>query len=88
MTSLKTLAAAALLAALTATPVFAHAAIQEPGLFASYHSNSHVLGRPESRNIGQTLTNSHPRIASHSASPGWKGADTRNDDWPANMILG
>ena len=43
MTPLKTLAAAALLSALTATPVFAQAAIQEPGLFAFYHPNLDVL---------------------------------------------
>jgi hypothetical protein len=43
MTLSKTLAAAALLSALTATPVFAQAAIQEPGLFAFYHPNLDVL---------------------------------------------
>ena len=34
---------AALLVAATATPVFAQAAIQEPGLFAFYHPNADVL---------------------------------------------
>ena len=43
MTTFKTLAAAAALAALTATPVFAQAAIREPGLFAFYHPNLDVL---------------------------------------------
>jgi len=43
MTTLKTIAAAALLSAVTATPVFAQAAIQEPGLFAFYHPNLDVL---------------------------------------------
>ena len=43
MTSLKTLAAAAVLSAMAATPVFAQAAIQEPGLFAFYHPNADVL---------------------------------------------
>lgn len=43
MTAIKTLAAAAVLAALTATPVFAQAAISEPGLFAFYHPNLDVL---------------------------------------------
>ena len=43
MTTFKTIAAAAALAALTATPVFAQAAIQEPGLFAFYHPNLDVL---------------------------------------------
>jgi hypothetical protein len=43
MTSLKTFAAAALLSAMAVTPVFAQAAIQEPGLFAFYHPNADVL---------------------------------------------
>jgi len=43
MTSLKALAAAALLSAMAATPVFAQAAIQEPGMFAFYHPNLDVL---------------------------------------------
>src|SRR5258707_12758597 len=43
MTPLKTIAAAAVLSALTATPVFAQAAIQEPGLFAVYHPYLDVL---------------------------------------------
>ncbi|XIA67320.1 hypothetical protein ACFIOY_17350 [Bradyrhizobium sp. TZ2] len=36
--------AAALLATAIATPVFAQAAIQEPGAFAFYHPNADVLG--------------------------------------------
>jgi hypothetical protein len=43
MTLLKTIAAAALLSALAATPVFAQAAIGEPGAFAFYHPNADVL---------------------------------------------
>jgi hypothetical protein len=43
MTQIKTLAAAALLAAMTATPVFAQAAIQEPGAFSFYYPNLDVL---------------------------------------------
>ena len=43
MTSIKTLAAAALLSAMTATPVFAQAAIQEPGAFSFYYPNLDVL---------------------------------------------
>ena len=35
--------AAALLATAIATPVFAQAAIQEPGAFAFYHPNADVL---------------------------------------------
>jgi hypothetical protein len=45
MTSIKTIAAAALLTALTATPVFAQAAIGEPGAFAFYHPDLDVLNR-------------------------------------------
>lgn len=43
MTMLKTIAAAAVLAALTATPVFAQAAISEPAAFASMYPNRDVL---------------------------------------------
>jgi hypothetical protein len=43
MTSFKTLAAAALLSAVTLTPVLAQAAIQEPGAFAFYYPNADVL---------------------------------------------
>jgi hypothetical protein len=42
-TSLKTVVAAAVLSALAATPVFAQAAIQEPGAFAFYHPYLDVL---------------------------------------------
>ena len=40
---LSAIAAAALLSAVSAGPVFAQAAIQEPGLFAFYHPNLDVL---------------------------------------------
>ncbi|WP_043159799.1 hypothetical protein [Bradyrhizobium sp. Ai1a-2] len=43
MTTLKILAAAALLSVTAATPVFAQAAIQEPGLYAFYHPNADIL---------------------------------------------
>ena len=46
MVSFKTLAAAGLMSALSATaatPAFAQAAIQEPGLFAFYYPNLDVL---------------------------------------------
>jgi hypothetical protein len=43
MTSVKTLAAAALLSTMAATTVFAQAAIQEPGSFAFYHPDLDVL---------------------------------------------
>jgi hypothetical protein len=43
MTRLKTFGAAAILSIMTATPVFAQAAMQEPGAFAFYHPNADVL---------------------------------------------
>jgi hypothetical protein len=48
MINLKTLSAAAMLSLALATPVFAQAAIQEPGAFAFYYPNNDVLngGRP------------------------------------------
>src|SRR5216683_5865071 len=48
MTKLKILGAAAMLSLMFATPVFAQAAIQEPGAFAFYYPNYDVLngGQP------------------------------------------
>ena len=48
MTRFKILSAAAVLSLMFATPVFAQAAIQEPGMFAFYYPNYDVLngGRP------------------------------------------
>ena len=48
MTRFKILGAAAILSLISATPVLAQAAIQEPGLFAFYYPNNDVLngGRP------------------------------------------
>jgi hypothetical protein len=48
MTRFKILSAAAILSLTFATPVFAQAAIQEPGMFAFYHPNYDVLngGQP------------------------------------------
>jgi BA14K-like protein len=40
MTSFKTLGAAAILSMMIATPVFAQAAIDEPGEYSFYHPNS------------------------------------------------
>jgi hypothetical protein len=47
-TSLKTIAAAALLSTLVISPVFAQAAISEPGAFSFYHPDRDVLngGKP------------------------------------------
>ena len=48
MRRLKIFGAAAILSMMVATPVFAQAAIQEPGAFAFYHPDADVLnsGRP------------------------------------------
>jgi hypothetical protein len=48
MTKFKMLGAAAMLSLMFATPVFAQAAIQEPGAFAFYYPNDDVLngGQP------------------------------------------
>ncbi len=48
MTRFKLFSAAAILSLTFATPVFAQAAIQEPGAFASYYPNNDVLngGQP------------------------------------------
>jgi hypothetical protein len=59
--SISTLAAAFLMTAV-ATPVFAQAAIQEPGAYSFYHPNADVLnGRQSYRTFDQpnTLTNSN-----------------------------
>ena len=51
--SMPTLAAAFLVTAI-ATPVFAQAAIQEPGAYSFYHPNADVLaGRPSYRSFDQ-----------------------------------
>jgi hypothetical protein len=48
MTKLKLFSAAAILSLTFATPVFAQAAIQEPGMYAFYYPNNDVLngGKP------------------------------------------
>jgi len=48
MTKFKFLSAAAILSLTFVTPVFAQAAIQEPGMYAFYYPNNDVLngGRP------------------------------------------
>jgi BA14K-like protein len=48
MSGFKILSAAAIISMMIATPVFAQAAMQEPGAFAFYHPNGDVLnaGRP------------------------------------------
>ena len=52
--SIPTLAAAFLMTVI-ATPVFAQAAIQEPGAYSFYHPNADVLGgRPAYRSFDQS----------------------------------
>lgn len=57
MTTSKILRAAAFLSMMTATPVFAQAAIQEPGAFAFYHPDADVLhaGRPTPAETGGAM---------------------------------
>ena len=66
MTTLKTIAAAALISALAATPVFAQAAIGEPGAFAFYHPDRDVL------NGGARLQQAAPSspYQAYAAAPG------------------
>ena len=55
MTKSISIIAAAMLMTAAATPVFAQAAIQEPGAFAFYHPNADVLGgRPAFRSFDQS----------------------------------
>jgi hypothetical protein len=51
MTRLKIFAVTAILSMMIATPVFAQAAVQEPGLYAFYHPDGDVLeaNRPRPR---------------------------------------
>ena len=67
--SIPTLAAAFLMTAI-ATPVFAQAAIQEPGAYAFYHPNADVLGgRPAFRSydsLNAFAADSGPRV-----TPSW-----------------
>jgi hypothetical protein len=73
--SIPTIAAALLLTAI-ATPVFAQAAVQEPGAFSFYHPNADVLnsGRggyrpPESANAYYNEVAPALRVPHRSAAP-------------------
>ena len=61
-TSFKTIVAAALLSTLAVSPVFAQAAISEPGEFSFYHPDRDVL------NGGAPIWGSRPTIEPYSAS--------------------
>ena len=71
MTSLRTIAVtAAVLSALTATPVLAQAAIQEPGSFAFFYPNRDVLNggalTPAGRQLEQArLAQAHQQHPHH-----------------------
>ena len=72
MTSFKTIAVAAVLSALTATPLYAQAAMQEPGLFAFYHPNLDVLNggapAPAAKLLDSSrLSHHHPYYPHHRA---------------------
>ncbi len=69
MTSLKTIAVAAVLSALTATPLFAQAAIQEPGAFAFFYPNRDVLNggapTPAARQLDQAALSQQQQHPHH-----------------------
>jgi hypothetical protein len=67
MTSFKILAAAVMLSTAIATPVFAQAAISEPGAFAFYHPDGDVLHAGSTRPVRDALASLPLRHASHMA---------------------
>jgi len=72
MTKLIPTIAAALLATAVATPVFAQAAIQEPGLYSFYHPNADVLAgrsgyRPLDANAYYNVATPTPQVRHHRA---------------------
>ena len=72
MTRLIPSLAAALLLTAIATPVFAQAAIQEPGLYSFYHPNTDVLNagrgyRPLDANAYYNQAAPAPRVQHHRA---------------------
>ena len=69
MTSLKTIAAAALLSTLAVSPVFAQAAISEPGAFSFYHPDRDVL------NSGAPTWGARPSVESYSASQAYAATE-------------
>ncbi len=76
----KAIAAAALLAALTATPGFAQAVIQEPGAFAFFHPERDVLnsGAPApAAGLAAELPVSARHISSFARMPGHRGRPHR-----------
>jgi hypothetical protein len=66
MTSFKFFAATVILSTVIATPVFAQAAISEPGAFAFYHPNGD-LGLGSSRPVADALASMPLRHSVHMA---------------------
>ena len=77
MTKLIPTLVAAVLTTAIATPLFAQAAIQEPGAYAFYHPNADTLGgRPTFRSFDQTyayyngtVAPREPRLRQRSIAP-------------------
>lgn len=69
MTAFKTIAAAALLSTLAATPVFAQAAIQEPGEFSFYHPDRDVLNGGAPIWGGRGATSAYAASQAYAAVP-------------------
>lgn len=67
MTSFKILAATVMLSTAIATPVFAQAAISEPGAFAFYHPDGDVLHTGSTRPVPDALASLPLRHTSHIA---------------------
>jgi hypothetical protein len=74
MTSFKILSAAAILSMMTVPPLFAQAAIGEPGAYAFYHPNADVLnaGRPLPRETAGAMASVPFR-----SSNAYAGTDSR-----------
>jgi hypothetical protein len=67
MTSFKILVAAVMLSTAIATPVFAQAAISEPGAFAFYHPDGDVLHAGSTTPVRDALASLPLRHSSHMA---------------------
>ena len=95
MTRYKILSAAAILSLMSATPVFAQAAIQEPGAFVFYYPNNDVLngGRPTPAAGMDAKTpfiyGSNPYAAMHDGADGASCAERyRSYDPASGTFLG
>jgi hypothetical protein len=77
MSELKILSAAAVLSLMIATPVFAQAAVQEPGAAAFYHPNADILhtGRPRPAEAAGAWRRYRSAVAAH--MPPWAAMRVR-----------